>query len=150
VSDEPTAMNPVEKAFVNTFVQKNRRERAIFELGSDSNRGKFLNRLCHDYLGVLDNRYLHSLPVACFDTASLLLQLRKLGAGNTCHAISCNEAVDGKQIPLEYALEATVGYGLPSILICAADSLAYFEAEQEQGPPARFFLIKPRSRSGPP
>jgi hypothetical protein len=146
VSDKPKAINPVEKAFVNSFVQKNRRERAIFELGSDSKRGKFLSRLCHDYSDVLDDRYLRPLSAADFKTASLLLQLRKLGAGSTCHAISCNKTVDGKQIPLENALEATVGYGLPSILICSADSLAYFEAEQEQGPPARFLLIKPCGR----
>jgi hypothetical protein len=135
-------MNPTVEVFVNTFVQKNRRERAIFELASKSKRGKFLARLCHKFTGVLDPNYLRPLTELGFDPAGLLKHLRKLGAGGTCHVISCNDAVDGKQIPLEDAIHATVGFGLPSILICVPDSLAYFESEQEKGPPPRDLLVK--------
>jgi hypothetical protein len=63
-------------------------------------------------------------------------------SGDTCHVISCNDALDGKRVPLRDAVRATLGYGLPSILICVPDSLAYFEAEQEQGPPPRYLLVK--------
>lgn len=51
-------MNPVEETFINTFVQKACRERALFELGSEKKRGRFLNKLCHGYSGIFDNRYL--------------------------------------------------------------------------------------------
>jgi hypothetical protein len=136
-------MNPAEEAFVNAFVQKDRRERALFELGSESKRGRFLNRLCHDYAGVFDTRYLRPIPEAA-DGGSVLKLLRKSGAAGTCHVISCNEAVDGKPLPLEDAIRATVGFGLPSVLICAPDSLAYFEAEQEKGAPPSFLLVKNR------
>lgn len=136
-------MNPAEEAFVNTFVRKDRRERALFELGSESKRGKFLNRLCHDYAGVFNARYLRPVPQAG-EGGSVLKLLRESGAAGTCHVISCNEAIDGKQLPLEDAVRAAVGFGLPSILVFAPDSLAYFEAEQEKGAPPRFLLVKSR------
>jgi len=47
-------MNPIEEAFVTNFVQKSRRERARYELGSETRRGRFLNRLCYDFAGVFD------------------------------------------------------------------------------------------------
>jgi hypothetical protein len=134
-------MNPIEEAFVNNFVQKSRRERASFELGSESRRGRFLSRLCHDFAGIFEARHLRPLPDA-EDTVSLRKRLEELGAKKTCHVISCNDDVDGKEVLLGDAIQAVMGYGLPSILICAADSLAYFEAEQEKGPPPRFLLVK--------
>jgi len=136
-------MNLAEEAFVNTFVRVDRRERALFELGSESKRARFLNRLCHGYAGVFDARYLQPL-LGAEDGADLLNLLRKSGAGRTCHVISHNDAVDGQQLPLEDAVRATAGFGLPSILICAPEALAYFEAEQEKGPPPRYLLVKSR------
>ena len=135
-------MNPIEESFVNTFVQKQRRERALFELGSESKRVRFLDRLCHTYAGVFDARYLRPLPELGHDPEVLIKRLRKLGAGSTCHVISFNEDIDGRELALEDAIRATLGFGFPSILICLPDSLAYFEAEQEKGPPPRYLLIK--------
>ncbi len=136
-------MNQAEELFVNAFVQKARRERVLFELGSGSKRGRFLNRLCHDFAGVFDARYLRPAPEAG-GGAMVLRLLRASGAAGVCHVISCDEAVDGKQLPLGEAVRATVGFGLPSVLVCAPASLAYFEAEQEKGAPPRFLLVKNR------
>lgn len=133
-------MNPIEEAFINTFVQKSRRDRACFELGSEARRGRFLNRLS-DTTGLFDARYLRPL-LEPEDFVSLQKLLERLGAKKTCHVISSNEAVDGKQMPLGEAIPAIMGYGLPSVLICAPDALAYYEAEQAKGPPPRFLLIK--------
>jgi hypothetical protein len=135
-------MNPTEEAFVNAFIWKNRRDRALFELASESKRWKFLDRLCHDYAGVFDARYLRPFPELGHDPAGLLKRLRGHGAGSTCHVISSNGDVDGKQLTLEDAIRATLGFGFPSVLICDPDSLAYFEAEQVQGPPPRYLLVK--------
>lgn len=136
------AMNAAEATFVANFIRKDRRERAIFELGSASKRGKFINRLCHDFSGVFDPRFLHPLPELGFDPGALVKRLRTLGAGSECHVISSNDAVDGQRMALEGAVRATVGFGLPSILICIPDSLCYFEAEQERGAAPRFLLLK--------
>jgi hypothetical protein len=47
---------------------------------------------------------------------------------------------DGQCMPLADALDALVGYGFPSILICIPNKLAYFEAEQVVGPPPHYLL----------
>jgi hypothetical protein len=73
-------------------------------------------------------------------------RLRKLGARKECHVISFKDSVDGKQMTLEDAIHATVGFGLPSILICIPDSLCYFEAEQERGAGPRYLLRKEYKR----
>jgi len=136
-------MNSIEETFVTNFIQKSRRERSLFELGSESRRGKFLNRLCHDFAAVLDSRYLQPLHGAV-DAFSLLKLLQKNGAQQDGYLISSNDAVDGRHLPLQEAINAVVGFGLPSVLICVPDSLAYFEAEQVQGAPPRFLLVRRR------
>jgi hypothetical protein len=134
-------MNQTEEIFVNTFIQKNRRDRALYELTTESKRWKFCDRLCHDYLGMFESKYLQPISDLGFDPVGLLKRLTKLGAKETCHVISSYDDVDGKQLPLEEAIQATLGRGFPSVLICVADSLAYFEAEQVKGPPPRYLLI---------
>jgi hypothetical protein len=132
----------VEETFVNTFVLKERRERAAFELSSDSKRWKFLDRLCHEFSGVLDTRYFRPVDEIGYDPVALARRLKSLGAGDTCHVISWNDKVDGKDIPLEEAARAVMSSGFASILICVPDALAYFEAEQVKGPPPRYLLVK--------
>ena len=138
-------MNKIEESFVNTFVLKNRRERSIFELNSESKRGRFLSRLCHNYVTVFDARYFCSLEELGADSTALWSRLAGLGAGSHCQVISCNQEVDGKRVALKDAITATQGFGLPSILICVPDSLAYFEGEQQNGAPPRFLLVKQRN-----
>ncbi len=62
-------MNQIEEVFVTTFVQKRRRERAIFELESESRRGAFLNRLCHSFADIFDERYLQPIVELSLDGA---------------------------------------------------------------------------------
>ncbi len=121
-------MNQTEEVFVTTFIQKRRRERAVFEL--ESRRGAFLSRLCHHFADVFDERYLQRIVKPSLNGSRLLKMLKRQGAEKTCYVISCNEAVDGRLLLLEDAIEAAMGFGLPSILICEPNSLAYFEAEQ--------------------
>ena len=134
-------VNHTEEVFINTFVQKNRRERALLELGSDSRRDRFLNRLCHDYAGVFDTRHLQPIPKQENEVV-LLKGLWKSRGAKTCYVISSNPDVDGRDVLLEDAMKATMGFGSPSILICRPDSLAYFEAEQVKGPPPRYLLVR--------
>lgn len=135
-------MDPAEEIFVNTFVQKARRDRALFELGSEKKRGGFLNKLCHSCSEIFDSRLLQSLPGSDSTPEAILKLLTKNGAGSTCRVISCNSSIDGKDLALADALKASVGFGLPSILICVPNALAYFESEQEQGPAPRYLLTK--------
>jgi hypothetical protein len=77
-------------------------------------------------------------PNSCADDIAELL--KQHGAGKQCYAISFNEDIDGKDLPLLTALEHAVGYGFPSLIVCIPDKLAYFEAEQVYGPPPRYIL----------
>lgn len=134
----------IETRFIQAFVRRERRERARFELGSPAKRGAFLSRLCHTYHDVLDMRYLAPLadPVAAH--SAILRALVERRAPRTCYVISSAAAVDGQELPLADALERVVGFGLPSIVICIPGTLGYFEAEQEYGPPPRYWLERPQ------
>lgn len=50
--------------------------------------------------------------------------------------------IDDKYLKLDEALNIAVGFGMPSLVVCSL-RLAYFEAEQVQGAPPRYILIKP-------
>jgi hypothetical protein len=56
--------------------------------------------------------------------------------------MSSFDEFDQKTLPLREALEICVGRGLPSIVICKPNRLAYFESEQDSGPPQRLLLIR--------
>jgi hypothetical protein len=130
-----------EEGFVNAFIERDRRERLLFEL--DKRRGHFLGRFCHDALTYLDPRYVTALKPRNSDPAQIFEFLRSRGAGETCYAISTREDLDGQFLPLAEAIAAAVGFGMPSILSCLPGQLAYLETEQEAGPPDRFLLSRP-------
>jgi hypothetical protein len=103
-------------------------------------RTRLLNRLCHDYESTLDWRTVQPIPAA-EQTAELIAPfLRKLGAGRTCYVLCSSAEWDGLQVPLADALRELVGNGLPVLLICVPDSLAYFEPEYNGGAGRRFVL----------
>jgi hypothetical protein len=129
-----------ELRFIQAFVRRERRERAQFELLSHKKRGAFLSRLCHTYADVLDTRYLKPLSAPNSDYRSIVQTLRARQAPEQCYVISCITELDGQSVRLTAALERIVGFGLPSIVICIPETLAYFEAEQVVGPPPRYLL----------
>ncbi|OWR32794.1 hypothetical protein CDO73_01515 [Saccharibacillus sp. O23] len=65
--------------------------------------------------------------------------MKSHGADAEGYCLSLNPEIDGQTLPLSEALQQAVGYGMPSIIICGK-GLAYFESEQEAGPPKRFVL----------
>src|SRR5262249_41786921 len=125
---------------IQAFVQRERRERAQFELLSPKRRAAFLNRLCHTYPDILDTRYLKPMPASNSDYRAIVRHLTDKHAPATCYVISTRAELDGQGVGLAEALEKVVGFGLPSIVICVPGKLGYFEAEQEVGPPPRYVL----------
>ena len=128
-----------EESFVRAFVQKARRERALFELGSKKKRADFFWKLSR-FESVLEGRYMQPIPPPNSDAQSIHDLLRSNGAPSICYLMSFNQRVDGQELPLLEALESSVGMGMPSVVCCLSGKLAYFEAEQEAGPPPRFLL----------
>jgi hypothetical protein len=106
-------------------------------------RAKLLHRLCHRYQSVLDWRLAHPIPPAEQTVDAITAQLRRLGAGETCYALSNSDEWDGRHVNLRAALDALVGTGLP-VLLVISEYLAYFEPEYEQGAGQRFVLQRRR------
>jgi hypothetical protein len=132
----------VETAIVKSFFVKLLQDRIMFELFSPKRRSDALHRLCHYYRTTLREEYLNEIPTPNSDPEEIAKLLKKNGAEDSCYAISFNEDIDGRHLPLAEALEAAVGYGFPSFILCIPNKLAYFEAEQGFGPPPRFLVKK--------
>lgn len=131
----------VETAIVKTFFNKKVQDRVLFELfSSDKRRNRGLNRLCHDYRQTLREEYLFEIPTTNSDPKEIADILKRNGAGKSCYAMSWNPDIDGKHLSIDEALDAAIGYGFPSFILCVPNELAYFEAEQSFGPPPRFMV----------
>lgn len=131
-----------EQIIVKTFFVKRIQDRVLYELQSSKKRRDAIWRLSHTYLDILNEKYLTEIPKPNSDPTQIVKLLKKQGAGDLCYSISLNDEIDAKYLHLETALEHAVGYGLPSIISCMPDKLAYFEAEQVVGPYPRFILKK--------
>ena len=138
-----------EEGFLNGFIGKVHRDRLRLELQSRdipkrriARRARFLQRFSHAALKYLDPRFITTLKPPNSDPVEIQRLLEGRGAEPTCYAISSEESIDGRILPLGDALEAAVGYGMPTILSCLPRRLAYLETEQEVGPPDRFILFR--------
>jgi hypothetical protein len=131
------------EAFVKAFVEKDRRERLLFEMRK--HRGRFLGRFCHNALAYLDLRFVTAIKPPNSDPDQILQLLKSGGAGPICYVISTRDEIDSRFMPLDEALTAAVGFGLPSIVSCIPGKLAYLETEQVAGPPDRFLLSRSAS-----
>lgn len=132
-----------ESMIVKSFFTKRVQERVQQELSSPKKRLTALNRLCHRYEDTLVKEYLIEIPEPNSDYMDIFHLLQQEGAEDDCYAISFCEKIDGQHLPLLDALKKAVGFGLPSLISCIPNQLAYFESEQEFGPPKRFIIKKP-------
>ncbi len=63
--------------------------------------------------------------------------LLQAGAPETCYVFSEWNELDTKEMKLDEALTACIGYGMGTVLSCIPGRLAFYEAE---GPGQRFIL----------
>lgn len=134
----------MEELIVKSFFEKNVQERVLHELATPKKRDHALNRLCHEYQKMLKGKYLIEIPPPNSDPQDIYELLKRNGAEKMCYSLSYNEKIDGKELPLQEALEQAVGFGFPSIISCVPGELAYFEAEQDFGPSPRYILKRPK------
>lgn len=131
-----------EEVVVKNFFIKNLHERVIYELSSSKKRKDALNRLCHDFKRTINEECMIEVPKNKSDYGEIVNVLKNLGTQDNCYAVSFNKEIDGKYLALTSALAGAVGFGMPSIILCIPNELAYFESEQEYGAPARYILKK--------
>lgn len=134
----------MEELIVKSFFEKNVQERVLHELATPKKRDHALNRLCHEYQKMLKGKYLIEIPPPNSDPQDIYELLKRNGAEKMCYSLSYNEKIDGKELPLQEALEQAVGFGFPSIISCVPGELAYFEAEQDFGPSPRYISKRPK------
>ena len=119
---------------MDTFVVPRKRNRMRAFVSSRRNRRKFVAELYH-FNSFLDSRYVHEAPT----DAELLEVLRRKGAPETCHLISVDRELDGRDMALEEALEA-VEAAEGTIVDCIPGRLAYYRGEDPGG---RWILSRP-------
>lgn len=130
-------MNP-EEAFVSAFIAKDRRDRYLGFL-NPKRRNKLLDLLPHGTVGHLAIEFKKAIVPKDQTLEGILSILTARGAPASCHVISSDKEIDGRDMPLRDALVATVGQGMGTIICCVPGRLAYFEGE-DMG--ARFLLEK--------
>lgn len=129
-----------EKIVIKSFWDKAIEDRVIYELSSTKKRKDALSRFTQLHKKGLCEKYMIKIPKPNSDYIKIKDLLIKNGAGDICYAISFADDIDGKHISLSYALERAVGLGMPSIISCIPNKLAYFEGEQCYGSPPRYLL----------
>jgi hypothetical protein len=126
-----------EVTLVNTFVNPLKRKHLIEILANPKRRHRATETLAHFH--DFDPSAVVPLESADQTPAAIESALRSRGAGDKCHVISANRALDGKTVSLKLALEKVVGFGMGTLLSCVPGELAYYEGE---GPSDRCILAR--------
>jgi hypothetical protein len=132
----------IEEKVVKTFFVKRLQDRVLFELSSKMKRRDALGRLDRT-IECLHEELMYEIPKPNSDPDEIERLLKQQGAGKMCYVMtSFDSDLDGKELPLTYALEQLIWSGMPFIISCIPDKLAYYQGEQSYGPPERFILKK--------
>ena len=126
-----------EATLISTFVNPTKRKHLIEILANPKRRHRATATLAH-FLD-FDATAVVPLESAAPTPAAIESALRSRGAGEHCHVISENRAIDGKHLSLKLALEKVVGQGKGTLLSCVPGELAYYEGE---GPTDRCILAR--------
>jgi len=112
-----------EELFIEGFVLKEKRERYREKLASRVKRSEFLDRLNHS--PDFDAHYLEWIP----SNVSVVDLLKRQGAPVMCAVISADSSIDGQQMLLEDAINATELSGSGTIISCLPGKLALYIGE---------------------
>jgi len=117
-----------EEMFVASFIQKERRERALFLLRHPAKRHEFTAKLAH--VRWLDERFVtHITGDTAHTVAELVALLKQNGASSTVWVISENRTIDGQQLPIEDAMTSIWGGNKGTVLSCVPGKLAFLRGE---------------------
>lgn len=116
-----------EAALIGVFVNGVKRKHLIEILANPKRRARATATLAHfgDFDASTVAVHGEDLPTP----DAIEGALRGRGAGDRCHVISENRAIDGKTLPLTLALQKVVGHGMGTLLSCVPGELAYYEGQ---------------------
>jgi hypothetical protein len=116
-------MHPHEEATIRAFVSPSRRDRWLGLLASAKRRRSSLERLNH--FRDIDVRYATPLP----SSDNIAAVLRSHGASENCYVLPDIPTIDGRELPVDEAIDQ-VEFGMWGTLIsCVPGRLAYYYDE---------------------
>lgn len=121
-----------EEGFVSVFVVPEKRARYSEFLRKPERRPEILNRLCHffDFVPHLATRVARDS-----DLASLL---RQRGSGSTVHVIGGRDGLNGREMPLEQAINEAMMDPSGVVVSCVPGRLALY---MQEFPPGDTFIL---------
>ena len=133
--DDLKSARALVEASLSAFLRPERRARVRQLLASASGRTKFRRTLAH----------FRDWEPACITAVEPRNQtpseiealLASLDAPDVCYLLSECDTLDGPELALHGALEAVVGSGCGTVIICTPGRLAFYEGED---PGCRFIL----------
>ena len=121
-------INYHEELLFKRFIAPPKRNRYQQLLSSERGRQRLIDSL--DHFKDFDERYVQIIPANLHQPKLIEEILRKKRAPLECHVTSSNHKLDGKDLPLNDALQRTIGNGFGTLLSCIAGELAYYESEE--------------------
>jgi len=115
------------EAGFEAFLKPQRKERWRKLIGQSKTRAKLLAELHH--FADVDARW--RLDVSRERTSGIADRLVSMGAPEICHVMSDSE-LDGQTLRVRDALDAVVGSGMGTVLLCVPGELAYLETEDDR------------------
>jgi hypothetical protein len=118
----------IENKFIQGFANPEKRERFMLFLSKPKTRNKFTSALAH----------FKDLNLNLFERLNkserhiILERARHLSGQNLCYLISENAELDGKTLPIEDALDETLGSGYGTIILFGDVEMVYYESEDER------------------
>ncbi len=125
-----------EQAFVSVFVIPEKRARYAEFLPKPKRRREIPSRFCHffDFVPQL------ATPVS---RDSVLTLLRKQGAGDTAHVIGGRASLDGRDMPLEEAINEAMSDPSGVVISCIPGRLALY---MQEFPPGDTFILSDKPK----
>src|SRR5258708_31506574 len=112
-----------EDAFVSVFVVPEKRTRYSDFLRNPKRRAEILNRFCHFF------DFVPEFATSVARDSDLASLLRKRGAGSTVHVIGGRDGLDGRDLPLEDAINEAMVDPSGGVLSCVPGRLALYMQE---------------------
>jgi len=133
MNDHPTpsptdnaAILAATEAFVNTFVDRHRRDRYRLLI----HRGDFARKLDHDLESDLDPRYQAILTCRASTAAGVLAAIRTASSGTDAILVGGpGHSHPGRAMPLEQAIDACLGCMVGAVVLLDGGAAAFFEPE---------------------
>jgi hypothetical protein len=122
-----------EAAFVAAFVIPDKRSRYSEFLPNPKRRGEILNRWNH-FFDFIPERATQIPRASAFELAQVL---RRRGAGRVGYVIGDSDS-DGRELPLEDAIESALASGWGAVVSCIPGRLALY---LQEFPPGDAFIL---------